>query len=259
MQSLFNSKLNRTLVTIALAALVAALASYAYVTLKNAGGWAGPTTINITGNGEVTAIPDIATFSFAVRTEGKDAVEAQSKSAEVVNAVMTYLKEQGVAEKDIKTTNYAMNPKYRYDQKPCAYGMYCPPTEPVQDGFEASQMVEVKVRQIDTAGTLLAGVGERGATDVSGLGFTIDDVDALKAEARELAIADAKRQATELAAQLEVKLGDMVGYYEEMPYQPYYGGMGGDTMAKEAMSITPEVAVGENQVTSRVNLTYELK
>ncbi len=260
MNSFFESKLNQGLAAAALAGVVLALFSYAYVTLKNSEGWVGPTTINIVGTGEVTAVPDIATFSFSVRGEGKTASEAQATSAKAINDIIGYLKEQGVEEKDVKTTNYNLSPKYTYEQRPCIMGMMCPPSEPKQDGFEVSQMVTVKVRNTDTAGALLTGVGERGATDISSLGFTIDDEEKLKADARKLAIEDAKQQAEALAEQLGVTLGEMTGYYEESG-SPYPYGMGGDMMmsAKAEMASSPEVPMGENTVTSRVNLTYEIK
>jgi uncharacterized protein YggE len=262
MNGVFSTPLNRALVTVALVGLVAALGSYAYVTLKNAGGWVGPTTINIVGTGEVTAVPDIATFSFSVRAEGKDAAEAQGKSAESMNKVIGFLKDEGVDEKDIKTTGYNLMPKYTYTQAPCAMGSWCPPGEQKQDGFEVYQTVTVKVRDTKKAGTLLSGVGERGATDMSSLGFTIDDEEKLKAEARELAIADAKEQAEALARQLGVRLGEMTGYYEESANNPYpYYGMGGDMMmsAKAEAAPVPEMPAGENTIMSRVNLTYTIK
>jgi len=260
MNSFFASKLNQALAAAALAGLVLALASYAYVTLKNSEGWTGPTTITIIGNGEVQAIPDIATFSFSVRGEGPTASEAQATSAKAVNDIMGYLKEQGVEEKDVKTTNYNLMPRYTYEQRPCIMGMMCPPSEPKQDGFEVSQTVTVKVRNTDTAGALLTGVGERGATDISSLGFTIDDEESLKAEARKLAIEDAKVQAKALADQLGVTIGEMTGYYEESG-TPYPFGMGGDMMmnAKAEMAPSPEIPMGENTITSRVNLTYTIK
>ncbi len=262
MNGILNTPINRALVTLALIGLVAALGSYAYVSLKNARGWVGPTTISVVGNGEVTAVPDIATFSFSVKADGKDAPEAQAKSAEALNTVTSYLRDQGVAEKDIKTAGYNLMPKYTYEQKPCLMGSWCPPGEQKQDGFEVYQSVTVKVRDTAKAGALLSGVGEKGATDISGLGFTIDDEDKYKADARALAIDDAKAQAEVLAEKLGVRLVEMTGFYEDTPDtgMPYYG-MGGDMAmsAKAEMAPTPDVPVGENTITSRVNLTYVVR
>jgi len=263
MSSIFSSALNRFLATIILLAAIIALGAYAYLTFKQANQWmGGPTTINVLGTGEVTSLPDVAQFSFSVRGEGADAATAQEKSGTAINALNAYLKEQGVEDKDIKTENYNLNPKYKYEQKPCAFGSYCPPSEPIIDGFEVSQTISVKVRKIETAGTLLSGVGSKGATDISGLNFTVDDDEKLKSDARELAIADAQVQADKLAVALGVKLGRMISYYEDMPMTPYAGGYGGPMMDSAMNTKSFEsvaVPTGENKVVSKVNLTYEIK
>jgi uncharacterized protein YggE len=259
MNAIFASKLNQNLISLVLAGMVIALGSYAYITLKNAGGWVGPTTINVIGTGEATAKPDVAVFTFAVRSEGKDAAEAEAKGATAINAVIAFLTEKGIdEEKDIKTTSNNLNPKYTYPTTPCM-GMYCPPSEPKQDGFELYRSVEVKVRDTKLAGEIISGVGPLGATDVSGLNFVVDNTDDQKAEARAAAIEDARTQAEQLAKDLGVTLGDMTSYYEESPTPyPYYG-MGGDMMMNaKAESAAPEMPTGENTITSRVNLTFEV-
>lgn len=263
MSSFLSSAFNRFLVTVILVGAIVALGAYAYLTLKQANQWnSGPTTINVLGTGEVTARPDIAQFSFSVRAEGTDAAAAQEKSGTVINTLNEYLKEQGIDEKDIKTENYTLNPKYKYESKPCMMNSYCPPGNPVIDGFEVSQTITVKVRAIDKAGTLLAGVGDKGATDISGLNFTVDDNAKLKADARTLAIADAQAQADTLASDLKVKLVRMISYYEDTPMMPYAGGYGAPMMdsamgAKSFESVA--VPTGENKVVSTVTLTYEIK
>lgn len=264
MSPIFNSNLNRFLATVILMATIIALGAYAYFTFKQASQWnSGPTTINVLGTGEVTSLPDVAQFSFTVRGEGIDAASAQEKSGTIINDLNAYLKEQGVEDKDVKTENYNLNPKYKYEQKPCAYGSYCPPGNPVIDGFEVSQTISVKVRKIDTAGTLLSGVGSKGATDISGLNFTVDDDEKLKTEARELAIKDAQQQADKLADALDVRLGRMISYYEDAPMSPYAEGYGGSPMMDSARSVksfeSVDVPTGENKVVSKVNLTYEIK
>jgi uncharacterized protein len=261
MGNLFASKLNQNLVTGTLIAAILALGSYAYVSLKQAHELT-TNSINITGKGEVATTPDVATFSFSVKGEGKDNTEAQTKSATILNDIMVYLKEQGVAEKDIKTEGHTTNPKYSYNQKPCAYGMYCPPSDPVQIGSETMDTVTVKVRKLDTAGTILAGVGQKGATDVGSLVMSVDDMDKVKLEARSKAIADARAQAEVLAKQLGVHLGDIIGYYEDMGGMPeaYGGAMPVAMSAKADMApVAPTIAAGEQKVTSQVTVTYKLR
>lgn len=252
----------RVLIVLSLIGLVIALLSYSNLASRQAE-YAnfGPTTISVAGEGEVLAKPDIGQFSFSVRAEGVDAATAQNSSAESINAIMDYLKDNGVEEKDIKTENYYLSPKYRYEERMCLAGSYCPPGERVLDGYEVSQMVRVKVRDLDKAGDLISGVGEKGATDISNLQFTIDDESALKAEAREKAIADAKQKAEELADDLDVRLVRIINFWEdEGRYSPYYG-MGGseDMMMETKAAVSPSVPTGENSVVSRINITYEIR
>lgn len=251
----------QALLVLVLIGIVGALAAYANLAVKQArySNW-GPTTINVRGEGEVLAKPDIGQFTFSVRAEGDDAAAAQESSATAMNDIIAYLTEAGVAENDIKTTNYYLSPKYTYPDRVCPANMYCPPGEPVIDGYEVSQSVEVKVRNLDASGDLISGVGQHGATDISGLSFTIDDEDDLKAEAREQAIADAKEKAEKLADALGVRIVRMVSYYEEEMYPPYYG-YGGD-MAMERSAVAqaaPSMPTGENEITSTVNITYEIR
>jgi uncharacterized protein YggE len=261
----FSEKSNRILGSLALLMTIFALGMYSQYTWKQAEYlYSGPAMISVSGEGEVTAVPDVGEFSFSVNADAEEAATAQKEVADTINAIVAYLKENGVEEKDIKTEYYNLYPKYRYEERVCAFGMsYCPPGEQVQDGFTVSQSIRVKVRTLDTAGDLIAGAGERGATNLSGLNFTIDDESALKAEARESAIADAKAKAQVLADQLGVRLVRMTGYNENEGYNPYpYYGMGGDMMARSAVaeeSAAIDVPAGENIIKSQVTITYEVR
>ena len=246
-----------------LVCVILALGSYTILTLQQTDqGMNGPTTISVTGEGEVFATPDIGQFSFSVRAEGQDATEAQGKSAEAINAIMSYLKSEGVDEKDIKTQNYNLSPRYRYEERTCASGFYCPPGEQILDGYEVNQTISVKVRNLEKAGDLISGVGNQGATNISGLQFTIDDESVLVAEARDVAVADAKAKAREIADSLGVRLVKIVGFYEEndrpMPY-----GYGGDMMemavAKNDSFAAPSLPQGEQNINSRVNIIFEIR
>ena len=245
---------------------VVALMAYTYSTIKQTEYmYQGPTSISVTGEGEVFAKPDIASFSFNVEAKEADATTAQNKAAETMDTVLGYLKEAGVEEKDIKTQYYDLSPRYEYpEMAPCTQ-WYCPPQtgEPKLIGYQVTQSVTVKVRDTDKAGELLSQVGSKGAMNVSGLSFTIDDEDALKAQAREAAIEDAQEKAEVLAKSLGVHIVRMNGYWEEeggYP-QPYYGMGGGMDMAKaeSAVSAPAQVPMGENTITARVNISYEIR
>ncbi len=257
----FSNKYNRTLGSIALAMVILALASYAILNFKSAK-IAGeiPANISVTGVGEVVAIPNIAQFSFSVTAGGATADEVQKASATKINDVLAYLKEQGVEDKDVKTEGYNLYPKYKYEERMCAFGSYCPPGEQVPDGFEVSQTVTVKVRDTAKAGTLVAGVGGKGATNISGINFIVDDLEKIKAEARAKAIDDAEAKAKILAEQLGVKTTRILSFSENQGYapQPYY--------AEKAMAVSdnayagaPSLPAGEDSTTVTVNITYEIK
>ena len=262
MQSFFNSWCHRLILvgTIALAGV--ALASYAYSTYHMTKAmYPMPLNISVTGEGEASGIPDIGQFSFGVTGEGVDAAAAQASSAAKINDVIAYLKEQGVEEKDIKTENYNLYPKFRYENTPCLGG-WCPGGQEIADGFEVSQMVSVKVRDTAKAGMLIAGVGEKGATNMSGLTFTIDDESALTTEARSKAIIDAKEKAEKIAADLGVDIVRVTSFYENEGYygQPY--AYGGDMMMEskaELAQVAPGTPVGENTTKVSVSLTFEVK
>jgi len=245
---------------------VLALASYTYLTVKQAkyaDNMYGPTTISVTGKGEVIQTPDVAKFSFSVQAEADSPETAQKESADAINTIVAYLKESGVAEADIKTTGYNLWPRHKERPVPVPTLMEVMP--PDYDygsgiiGYTVEQTVEVKVRDTDKTGALIAGVTDQGATNMSGLQFTLDDDSSAKAEARAKAVADAKQKAQQLADTLGVRLVRLQGFWEEEGggYPMYDDGYGGGMMEKGAVS--PELPPGENTITSVVNLTYEIR
>lgn len=219
-------------------------------------------TVTVSGEGEVFAVPDIATFTFGVIEPAETVEVAQEAATEKINAVVAYLQEQGIAEEDIRTIGYNVYPRYEYTQGTCTqFG--CPPGRQELIGFEVSQSVEVKVRDPQKAGELLAGVGARGANNVSGLSFTVDDENELQRQAREQAIADARAKAEQLAEDLNVDLVRVVSFGEsgDMPYPVYYGkemaARGGVGM--DAAASAPAIPTGENRIVMNVSITYEIR
>lgn len=256
-----NSRV-RGMLTFVLIMLVIALGTYSYAKIKETQtSPTGPATISVNGMGEVVARPDIATFSFSVVTEGDDASSAQEDSAKAINAILAYLKSQNIEDKDIKTLYYNLNPRYEYMESICNTRGLCPQGERVLRGYEVNQTIQIKVRDIENAGSLISGVGTQGATNVSSLAFTIDDEEKILAEAREKAIIDARAQAEELAHQLGVRLVRIVSFYENGGGYPMYNkmemGIGG--ASDSAVPVSPEVPSGENSFTSNVNITYEIR
>ncbi len=219
-------------------------------------------TISVSGEGEVFAVPDIATVSFSVTHQGKTVVDTQKEVSKKINAALAFLKDSGIADKDVKTTNYSAYPRYEYNVMPCsADSVDClRPGKQVLVGYDVTQTISVKVRDTDKTGAVLEGLAKAGITEISGPEFSIDDDDAIKAEARKKAIDDAKEKAKVLAKDLRVKLVRIVGFSESGNYPIYYAksaalGMGGGPES----SPTPDLPKGENKVTSTVTITYEIR
>jgi uncharacterized protein YggE len=263
-QSWADDKRIKTLVMLVLILTVVALGSYSYVTYKQSQTTLpGQNSISVAGKGEIFAKPDIATFTFSVEADAPDATAAQKKSADAMNAIVAYLKESGVADKDVKTSDYSLNPKYRFEQVTCIQAYNCPPGKQILDGYTVSQSVTVKVRDTAKAGDLISNVGAKGATNISGLAFTIDDIEKLKRDARELAIKDARSNAEKLASDLGVSLGRIVTYSEDQGggYPPimYDKAMSMTSGARAMPEAAPSVPTGENTITSNVSIVYELR
>jgi uncharacterized protein YggE len=121
-----------------------------------------------------------------------------------------------------------------------------------------SQTVAVKVRDTSKAGALIAGIGDKGATDISNLNFTVDDIEGVKAEARTKAITDAKAKAEVLAKQLGVRVVRMTSYFEDQNGPvPYFA----KTMSADAAVgfSGPELPVGEASTKVSVTVTYQVE
>jgi hypothetical protein len=216
--------------------------------------------ITVSGEGEAVAIPDIASFTFSVSQDSATVAAAQEAVTDKMDAIVAALKNLGIEERDIKTSDYSVFPKYEYTTQPCS-PTFCPPSRQIQDGYTATHSVSVKVRDTAKAGEALAAAGNAGATNMSSISFTIDDPDMLVNEARAEAIHDAKEKAEMLADELGVKLVRVMGYNDNMGGgpMPYYRelGMGGDVAVSQAKA--PTLPTGENKYTITVSVTYEIR
>jgi hypothetical protein len=214
-------------------------------------------SITVSGTADVITTPDIATFTFTVQEEAQSVPDAQKKATDKSNAVLAYIKKAGIADNDVKTLSYNIYPRYEYHQNGATinYG-----GTQVLAAYVVSQTVQVKVRKLDDAGKVLSGIGTSGASDVSGLTFSVDKQKEVERQARDKAIADAREQAESLARSLGVRLGRIVSYNEggsAYPQPMYYAKV--SMMSDSAGVSAPSIPSGENKVTSNVTVTYEIK
>jgi uncharacterized protein YggE len=216
-------------------------------------------SITVSGEGEAFAVPDVATFSFTVSADATAVADAQSQVTEKTNAILAKLKDLGIADADVKTSDYSVYPKYVYNQVEC-FRAPCPPVQK-QEGYTASETITVKVRKSDDAGKALAAAGDLGATDISGLSFSVDNPDAVTAEARAKAIADARAKAETLAKNLGVRLVRVVSYSDSTGGnpQPLYMDASYAKAGAAGQAPAPAVPAGQNKVTVTASVTYEIR
>ncbi|TAL48762.1 DUF541 domain-containing protein [Patescibacteria group bacterium] len=223
------------------------------------GGGIPDNVITVSGEGEVFAVPDVGEVSFSVSQTAKNVQDAQKNVTKKVDEVLAKVKTLGIEEKDIKTIDYSVFPKYDYQSVICTQ-FSCPPAKQTLLGYEVTHTVLLKVRKVEDSGKILGALGESEVTNVSGLSFTVDDEDALLREARQKAIAQAKGKAKELAKDLGVRLVRIVSFSESGAPTPIFfksaafegGGIGGAEPA-------PTIPTGENKITANVMITYEIR
>ncbi len=235
----------------------------------------GPATITVSGTGNIVATPDIATFDFTVTNTAASVADAQTQTTAKMNSITDFLKKNNIAAADIQTTDYSIYPQYSYQNIPCP--MYaassasvsggvmiptvatpvCPPSQNVLTGYNVSESITVKIRDLSTAGTILSGIGEFGVTNVSGLSFTENNYDDLVKQAEASAITDAKTNAATLAKNLGVKIVRLVSYSNQSQSPIMYAlPMAASVDSKAA---TPEISAGQNKITANASLVYEIR
>ncbi len=229
-------------------------------------------TIVVEGTAKKLVSPDIATFSYTLRSQNKDVTLAQAKVAEASKKLKEELLLLGVKEEDIKTQSYTSQDYYEYTTKPCPYGQYCP-QEQVKNGFEVLQSDTLTVRDLDLSSKVVATLAKADVQNMWGPNFEVDDMDKYKTEIRQEAIKKAKDQAQVLSKDLGVRITKLVNFSENnnggypvpmMNSREAYGG-GVATMAMDAAApmidekATSNISVGQNEISTTVYLTYKIK
>lgn len=228
---------------------VAAAACTPSVTVENQPPSADqPAGIAVSGVGTVSGKPDTLTMSFGVSVLADSVSDAVEQAATRADAVIAALDANGVAEEDIQTTNYAIYPQYdwRNDQQ-------------VLLGYQVSNTVTAKIRDISAAGSTIDAVTAAGGDDVtvSGVTFSIEDNEELISAAREAAWNDALAKGNQLAALSGVSLGTPTSIVESFttsgPPIAYEEGIAGAADS----AITP-IAPGQQDVVVTINVRFAI-
>ena len=215
----------------------------------------GPATITVSGTGDIIATPNIATFDFTVTNESDSVADAQTKTTNTMNSITDFLKKNNVAAADIQTTDYSIYPRYEYNTVDLPNIIPNSDGTRVLAGYDVSESITVKIRNLSSAGTILSGIGEFGVTNVSGLSFTEDNADDLAKQAEQKAITDAKSNANTLAKNLGVKIIRLISYSDQSQGMVVYA----KAMSVSSPAALPEISAGQNKITANVNLVYEIR
>jgi uncharacterized protein len=179
---------------------------------------AGPVSgINVNGTGRATGTPDVAQIQVGVEVEAASVEAARDQAATAQNAVISSLKSNGVADNDIQTQQFSIQPQY--DFVPATPGV---PGRQVIRGYRVSNLLVVKVRDLTKVSKTLDDASRAGGNNavVRGISFTIDDPEELKAQAREEAVRQARSYAEELARHSGVSLGKLLAISESGGPEP---------------------------------------
>ncbi len=250
--------MNRTLrlvsvLAVGLVGLLALSACAAPAVAQNSGSTqAQPHTISVTGSGVAYGKPDIATAQIGVQSRSTDPAQAVDDATAKMNAIMAALKDLGIDEKDIQTTNFSVSAQQDVN----------PETGQLKDTFTyvVDNTVTVTVRDLSKVGDVLGKAVGAGANSIYGVNFTVSDQAALEAEARDRAMADAKTRAEQLAKAAGVTLDAPMNISEyssgPIPYTADYKaapavGLGGGAPVP--------VSTGQIQVNLQVSVTYLIK
>ena len=205
------------------------------------------TLLSVSATADATRVPDVATISTGVVTQAADANAAMRTNAVQMDKVMAAIRSAGIAERDIQTSGINLNPQYKYVEN----------QPPSIVGYQASNNVNVKVRDLSRLGKVLDAFVANGANQINGPSFEVDKPDEAYDEARLAALKKAQARADTYASALGLKVRRIVSISEggaSLPRpMPMMRAMAMDSMAKET-SVSP----GEASLSVSIDMVFEL-
>ena len=207
------------------------------------------TGISVSGEGHAVGVPDIVLLDLGAEFESGSVAEAREGAASAMQQVIDSLRSNGIADRDIQTTQFSIAPQYDYTGR-----------SQVLRGYRVTNVVHAKLRDVEAASRTIDDAAAAGgnAVVVRTIAFSIDDTTELERQAREAAVNDARERAQQLASHAGVDLGPPVSIVESrnnggVPYPA------ARTMLQSAADTATPIQAGELEVTISVNITYALK
>lgn len=202
-------------------------------------------TVDVTGEGVVTIVPDEVTISVRVENTGKDPKELKQLNDAVVNEVLAFLKGSGIEDKDITTEYVRLSKNYEYNTKKYNYA--------------ANQSISVKLRDLSRYEIIMNGLMESGINRIDGISFSSSQRKTLESQARKKAVENAKMKAGEYASVLGQTIGKAVSISEfSMQYTPTPMFRSAMAMEADGGSAKQTLAPGEMKIRTTVNVSFIL-
>src|SRR5690606_27430342 len=204
------------------------------------------TLLSVTARAEASRTPDIASLSAGVVTQAADANAALKANSAQMSKVVATIRAAGVPERDVQTSGISIQPQYRYAEN----------QPPVITGYQASNTVTIKVRDIGRLGEVLDALVASGANQVNGPNFEIGEPEAVYDEARQAALELAQARAAMYAQSLGLRVRRIVSISEGGGFQPPMPMM--KAMAMDARMESAPVAPGETTLAASLDVVFEL-
>ncbi len=208
-------------------------------------------TMAVSASSEIDAVPDVATLSFSVVSEGMDTEDIIDKNNTSMNEAIAMLKEHDIAEENIKTARYNLVPIYTQPSK--GGEIFVPSIA----SYRVTHTIEAKIHAFDSISAILAQLPVLGINRINALSFGIEDEEGYFAEARQEAFEKAHRKAKSIASQNKVRLGRVVSVSEySMPVfsdKSMYGVGGADGI------MPPSIEPGTQELNVSVSVVYEIR
>ncbi|TZG28662.1 SIMPL domain-containing protein [Sphingomonas montanisoli] len=205
------------------------------------------TRLDIVATGEVSATPDLASIGAGVVTQAPTAAAAMAENAQRMAATVAALKKAGVADRDIQTSSIGLQPQYKYaDNQP-----------PVITGYQASNQLTIRFRDVKRAGTILDALVAAGANQINGPNLSVDHPEALIDQARVKAIAQAKARAELYAKAAGLGVKRIVSI-SEGSFEPTPRPMPMMAMRAEKAADT-SIEPGQQSLSISISVTFELQ
>lgn len=207
--------------------------------------------LSVSATAKTESVQDIAIVTIGVVSEGVTAQAVKDQSSNKMNQVISFIKQSGIEDKDIKTSQFNISPKYNYTNQ-----------QQTLVGYQANQTITVKVRKIDKSTkqleTLVDGAVMHGANQIQGIDFSFEDSDGLVQNAQKLAIDKAKANALQISKDAGLRLGRIINVITSASGNPNPGPMFMRSDMALAKSSTPQIELGSQEVLATVTVLFEI-